>query len=318
VSFSETAKALKEIIETTNDITKLGQYCVFLYEHYQWIGIYQTYSKIKELSKESLIPAIFDSLYQFENKSDKYSATQLLKKLDKTSPIEDRCLSILCEKMEKYTRALDYLYRYLDSKESSNDIMALLNRAKLEIECRKPAEALSATRSLLKLIPSNTEVRLANIDALKELNKKSQAIIELSILMGDTSDTTFKAKLYKQRAELRTNGEVNEKVGDLEMSDKLCPELAGRKEMFKFLYKEKKLKVLNEMFNERVTKQDMEKDFDIAIMKGDLCRVVDKNYKKALEIYKYVNSVAPPQYKARVSARIEIIEEQLKHGDNKN
>jgi len=316
--FNETAKLLKEIAQETVDITILGQYCVFLYGNYQWLDIYQAYLRIQKFYRKSFIPGIFDSLYQLENKSDDNAAIKLLDKVNNTNPIEDRCLSILLDKMEMHTKALDHLYRYLDSKESSNDIIAQIDKINLELICKKPAKALSSSKSLLTLIPNNTKIRLAKIDALRGLNKRSQAIIELSVLIGETSDPTVKARLYKRRAIFRRSKEVNEKVCDWEMSDKLCRKLEGRKDMFKFLYKEQMLEILNDIFNKTVTKEDIENDFDIAIMKGDLCRAVEKNPKKASEIYNRVNSKAPAHYKARVSARMEIVKEQLKHDGNKD
>lgn len=314
-SFKETVRSLKEIAEKSSDITELGRYCAFLYSNHQWFEIYQTNSRIQKLADSSFIPYIFDSLYQIVNKNDKSMAEVLLNAADNKQfrPIEDRCLALLLDKMGLYEKALDRLNRYLESEEASRDILALMEKPSLELACKRPDKALVTSNLLLSLIPDNTKARLAKIDALEELKRKSNAIIELSILMGASSDPTFKAKLYKRRANLRTNKELNEKLGDFAMSDKLCPELAGRTEMYKLLFKEQKLDILHEMFKNTVTEKEISENFEIAIIKGDLCRALDKDFKKALEIYKRVQATAPPKIQARVNARIEILEEKLKH-----
>eukprot|EP00826_Nyctotherus_ovalis_P051001 TRINITY_DN632_c0_g3_i3.p1 TRINITY_DN632_c0_g3~~TRINITY_DN632_c0_g3_i3.p1 ORF type:complete len:285 (-),score=86.26 TRINITY_DN632_c0_g3_i3:90-944(-) len=282
--------------------------------------IYQTYPMIKEIAKESLIPVIFDSLYQLDTRNDNSKASQLVFKLadKKTYPIEDRCFSILLDKMGLHKKALEHLNRYFESKESRRDVLALNDKIKLELACYKPDEALSSSNLLLALIPYNTKACMSKIDALVNLNKKSQAIIELTKLMGEITDPTYKAKLYKQRADLRTSKELNEKVGDLEMSCKLCPQLETRKEILKLLYRGQQFGTLNEMFNKTVTKKEIDEDFDIAIMRGDLYRAFDNDFEKALEVYKKVKMAAPDSFKARVDARIEITEEKLKRDEQKN
>jgi len=320
--FEAANKKFQEILqENSSDLSYIGQYCIMMYERKQWIEVFKGYSMINKNFTNSWIPQIFDCIYQLENKRDSDPANKLLKKIKGTSilPIENRCLSILLSKMNKHEDALNKLIAYFDCINENDDLLALYDRMTLELVCKKYNDVIKSAKKLLECNPKNIGARYSKINALKELGRYEDAIIELTLLIGDTTDPVYKARLYLERAQCRGPQELEDRISDLSMSNQLCPENGTDKDILMLLFEAKKYEQVEEMMEKMSHRKKIEEDFDIAIIKGDLYRFIKKDSQKALDWYKKVVSLCPsPHYKEHFKRQIEIIEDEIKNEKNNN
>ena len=309
----DTIKSMKEFLKTPT-IPRLTQYCSLLHSQHRWLDIYEVYPVISEISKDSTLPLIFDSLYQLENKCDYAAAKSFVDELEqiKLSSYESRCLSVLLGRMERYEDALKYLNTYLNNSDHLVDILAYHEKMNLELICGYSDKSLQSARKLLSIDSTNTSVRLTKAFALINLKKMNEAIIELSILISAITDPRFKSNLYQYRANCRSHEDLNEKILDLEMSCQLYPK-GNQQPLLSLLYETAMYDELEAMIKEISKTQPIEKDFNIAAIMGNMYWIAKNDDEKALEWFKYAYEAAPLKYKKHFKMKIEAIKRIMKH-----
>ena len=275
LSFNELSASLKQYLllyKNPKIDTKLGQYCALLHNGGRWLDLYEIFFSTKHLYNDSLVPEIFGSLYQAEMKCDNSDAVELIKKIKGRvlSPIENRCLSILFEKLNKKVDALFYLDSYLSEKSSLKDYLAIRDKIRLEFDCMNYENSLRYSTILLERNPNDDDIRLIKIKSLECLERIGEAIVRLTIFINETSDPVYKASLYRQRAQLRTSTDLNEKLMDLEMSYKLYPGCGIENEILHLLYNARLYDQVMIMFDRIALKRKIEEDFAMSSMRCDI------------------------------------------------
>lgn len=311
----EAAKLMKESLKReTPTLPRLAQYCSLLHSHNKWLDIYETYPAIQQVSANSAIPLIFTALYQLENKSDYSFANSTLEKLEKRNldAAESRSFSLLLGRMGRYREALKYLESYLKSKEHPADLAAHQEKMNLELASNLPQKALQSANQLLMIDPSRNAVRLSKVIALTNLERMNEALIQLSILIGSTTNPIFKASLYQYRAKCRPYEDLNEKILDLEMSCQIYPK-GNQQTLLNLLYQTAMYDELEAMIEKIARTQSVEKDFNIAAMRANMYWIARNDDKKALQWYRYAYEAAPPSYKQQFKMRIEAIKRAMKN-----
>jgi len=309
----DTIKKLVE--EQPKNLTCLGRYIGLLYQYKKYMELPEFMDKIKNTDPSSPLPLIFKALVNLdlnfhEEAKKMYELSQENHKRA-LLPIEMLYKSILLRRMRKQAEALKLIEKYLETEEGKNDYEALVEKIQMQIETNRHQDAINLVNKYLEKEPKNIQLRFYKAIALRGLNDVPNAIIEFTILIGETNDPKRKALLYIERARCRPFNELEERVADIKEAEKLAPDIGADKEILISYYMANRLDVCEQMIEKLEKKYNFEKDYGLLLIKGAVERYQHQDYKKAYEIYKKIREICPDHAKEHFDKQINVLKTKL-------